>query len=149
MDAKVSQKPFNKPDHTGPERAPISVKQFGPRGRGVVAEAHLRMGELVERSPVLVIPDGDRSLIDRTIVFTYVFVCEKGLAEEDLYRHKGRAAITLGYTGLLGHSFRPNCVFKRRIDDNFIDVIANRDSRAGEELTIDYQRTLWFDPEPI
>jgi len=66
--------------------------------------------------------------------------------EEDLYRHEGRAAIALGFTSLLNHSCAPNCVFVRHIDDLVLDLVAARAIEAGEELTIDYQMTLWFAP---
>ena len=103
-------------------------------------------GELVERSPVLVIPDVDRAAVDGTIVFTYVFMWEHDTTEEDLYQHRGRSAIALGYTSLLNHAYTPNCEFVRHIDDLTIDLVALCDIEAGEELTIDYQMTLWFKP---
>jgi hypothetical protein len=120
---------------------------MGTRGRGVVADARLVRGQLVERSPVLVIPHTDRAVIDDTVVFTYVFMWEHNTVEEDLYRHEGRAAIALGFTSLLNHSYAPNCEFVRHIDELVIDLLALRDIEAGEELTIDYQMTLWFTPE--
>lgn len=120
---------------------------MGRRGRGVVADAPLRQGQLLERSPVLVIPHADRAAADRSIVFTYVFMWEHGTVEEDLYRHEGRAAIALGLTSLLNHSYAPNCTFVRHIDELLIDLVALRDIAEGEELTIDYQMTLWFTPE--
>jgi SET domain-containing protein len=127
-------------------RAPVYVKDFGSRGRGVVAAEDLEPGRLVERSPVLIIPSKERSTVDQTIIFTYVFMWEPHSIEQDLYKHNGRSAIALGYTSLLSHSFEPNCSFVRHIDEFFIDVFAKRLIRAGEELTIDYQMTLWFDP---
>ena len=129
------------------QRLPLRVLQMGKRGRGVVAEADIQAGTLIERSPVLVIPAGDRAAVDPTIVFTYVFMWEHDTTEEDLYRHEGRSAIALGYTSLLNHSYTPNCDFVRHIDEFAIDLIAHRDITAGEELTIDYQMTLWFTPE--
>ena len=112
-----------------------------------MADAPIRAGALIERSPVLVIPTPDRTASDGTIVFTYVFMWEHGTVEEDLYKHTGRAAIALGYTSLLNHSYTPNCEFIRHIDDLTIDLVALRPIDAGEELTIDYQMTLWFTPE--
>jgi uncharacterized protein len=129
------------------QRAALRIAHFPGRGRGVVAEERLAAGQLVERSPVLVIPGKDRAGTDPTIVFTYVFMWEHGTIEEDLYEHEGRAAIALGYTSLLNHSYKPNCEFIRHIDEFVIDLVALRDIEAGEELTIDYQMTLWFTPD--
>ena len=129
------------------QRAPLTIAVLGRRGRGVVAGRRIEAGELIERSPVLVIPARDRLATDATVVFTYVFMWEHGTVEEDLYKHEGRAAIALGYTSLLNHSYAPNCDFIRHIDELVIDLVARRAIDAGEELTIDYQMTLWFEPE--
>jgi uncharacterized protein len=130
-------------------RAPLAVRDFGNRGRGIVAIEDIEPGQLVERSPVLLIPPEDRQAVDDTIIFTYVFMWEHRTVEQDLYKHEGRSAIALGYSSLLSHSFEPNCNFVRHIDELLLDVYANRLIRAGEELTIDYQMTLWFDPVRI
>lgn len=132
-----------------PLRAPLAVENFGDRGRGIVALDDIEPGQLIERSPVLVIPSHDRLIADRTIIFTYVFMWEHHTSEEDLYKHEGRSAIALGYTSLLSHSSKPNCIFVRHIDELFIDVFAKSRIRSGEELTIDYQMTLWFEPVPL
>jgi SET domain-containing protein len=129
------------------QRLPLSIVAVGGRGRGVIADEPIRKGELVERSPVLVIPPSDRRAADGTIVFTYVFMWEHDTVEEDLYKHEGRSAIALGFTSLLNHSYEPNCDFIRHIDDLVIDLVAARDIEPGEELTIDYQMTLWFEPQ--
>jgi SET domain-containing protein len=130
-------------------RSPLAVVDFGIRGRGIVALSDMEPGHLVERSPVLIIPSSERLAVDRTIIFTYVFMWEHHTVEQDLYSHRGRSAIALGYTSLLSHSIEPNCTFIRHIDELFIDVFAKRAIRVGEELTIDYQMTLWFDPVSI
>lgn len=130
-------------------RAPLAVADFGDRGRGIVALENIQHGQLIERSPVLIIPADQRPVVDDTVIFTYVFMWEHDTVEQDLYNHRGRSAIALGYTSLLSHSFNPNCIFLRHIDELLIDVFAKRAIRAGEELTIDYQMTLWFDPVRI
>ena len=47
----------------------------------------------------------DRAVTDGTVVLTYVFMWEHNTVEEDLYRHEGQAAIALGFTSLLNHSY--------------------------------------------
>jgi hypothetical protein len=148
-----SPQPSPRPDPAEPitvqshQRTGLRIESRGVRGRGVVTEAAIAAGTLVERSPVLIIPEPDRAATDGTIVFTYVFMWEHDTTEEDLYRHTGRSAIALGYTSLLNHSYTPNCTFIRHIDDLAIDLVAARAIEPGEELTIDYQMTLWFTPD--
>src|ERR1700709_365952 len=132
-----------------PDRAPLEIVDFGDRGRGIVALTDLEKGQLIERSPVLIIPSEQRAMVDDSVIFTYVFMWEHNTTEEDLYKHSGRSAIALGYTSLLSHSYSPNCIFVRHIDELFIEIYADRLIKAGEELTIDYQMTLWFDPVKI
>jgi uncharacterized protein len=124
----------------------IGLHDFGDKGRGVVALCDIPLGTVIERCPVLIIPGKDRALTDRTIVFTYVYMWEHGTTEQDLYKGTGRAAIALGLSSLLNHSYAPNATFIRRIDDLELELKAGRDIAAGEEITIDYQMELWFDP---
>jgi uncharacterized protein len=72
---------------------------------------------------------------------------EHDTGAEDLYTQKGRAAVVLGFTSLINHSNSPNCDFVRYIDALALDLVAVRDIRAGEELTIDYGLTLWVTPK--
>jgi hypothetical protein len=130
-------------------RGNLAVADFGTRGRGIIALEDIGPGQLIERSPVLIIPAHDRPAVDQTVIFTYVFMWEHNTVEQDLYTHRGRSAIALGYTSLLSHSFEPNCNFVRHIDALLIDVFARVAIKAGEELSIDYQMTLWFDPVRI
>jgi|SRR5258708_3936808 uncharacterized protein len=124
----------------------IGVKQWAQKGRGIVALTDIPANTQLERVPVLIIPDRDRVATDKTIIFTYVFMWEHGTTEQDLYRHEGRAAIALGLTSLLNHSYHPNARFVHHIDDLEIELISRRFIRRGEEITIDYEMDLWFDP---
>lgn len=127
-------------------RRALRVRQVPGKGRGVFAREVIERGALIERSPVLLIPDLDRKRVDPTIVFTYVFMWEAGTTEQDLYSGVGKAAVALGLTSLLNHSHRPNADFVRHFDELTIDLVALRDIQCDEEITIDYQMDLWFDP---
>jgi len=128
-------------------RVPLRVVQAGRRGRGVVAEREISRGELIERAPVLIIPEAARAAVDPTNVGNYIFMWEHDTVGQDLYSQKGRAAVVLGYTSLVNHSPEPNCDTVRYIDACALDLVALRPIAAGEELTIDYGLTLWFTPE--
>ncbi len=128
------------------QRKLLRVVEFGPKGRGVAAAQDIKKGDLIERAPVLIVPHKDRAAVDPTVIFTYVFMWEKGTVEQDLYKHEGRAAIALGFSSLLNHSYTPNADFHRHIEELTLDIVALRDIEAGEEITIDYQMTLWFNP---
>ena len=129
------------------QRLPLRVVELGRRGRGVVAERAIEAGALIERSPVIIVPEAERAAIDPTNVGNYIFVWEPGTRGEDVYTGRGRAAIALGYTSLLNHSAEPNCAFVRHIAARTLDLVALRRIEAGEELTFDYDMTLWFAPE--
>ena len=129
------------------DRVPLRIALMGGKGRGVVAERDITAGELVERAPVLIVPEADRAGIDRTSLGNHIFMWEHDTVAEDLYTQKGRAAVVLGVASLLNHSGDPNCDFVRYIDALALDLVAIRDIKAGDELTIDYGLTLWFTPK--
>jgi SET domain-containing protein len=123
----------------------IGVRSFGSKGRGVVALQDIPQGTVIERCPVLIIPEMDRVYTDRTIMFSYVYMWEHGTTEQDLYGGKGRAAIALGLSSLLNHSYSPNAEFRRCIDTLELELRSCRPISAGAEILIDYQMTLWFE----
>jgi SET domain-containing protein len=124
----------------------IRIIPFGTDGRGVEALRPIVAGELIERSPVILVPEHDRVAVDTSNVGSYIFMWEHGTTGEDLYSQRGRAALVLGFTSLVNHSDDPNCTIVRYIDALAIDLLALRDIDAGEELRIDYHMRLWFTP---
>ena len=129
------------------QRAPLRIVHLGGRGRGVVAGRRIAAGELIERAPVIIVPEEDRAAVDPSSVGGHIFVWEHGTIGEDIYRKQGRAAVVLGFSSLVNHSDDPNCRFIRHIEALALDTIAVRTIRAGEELTFDYGMELWFTPE--
>jgi SET domain-containing protein len=123
----------------------IGVEHFEGKGRGVVALRDIPASTVIERCPVLIIPDHDRAKTDETVVFTYVYMWEHGTTEQDLYNGKGRAGIALGISSLLNHSYDPTATFTRLIDTLELELRTCRAVSAGTEITIDYQMKLWFD----
>ena len=126
---------------------PLRVISTCNKGRGVVADREIACGELIERAPVLIIPEAERGVVDATNAGNYIFMWEHNTVAADLYTGKGRAAVILGHASLVNHSDTPNCDFVRFIEALTLDLFALRTIRTGEELTIDYGLTLWFTPE--
>ena len=123
----------------------IGVRDFGIKGRGVIALCNIPAGATLECCPLLIVPERDRMNTDPTVIFTYVYMWEHGTTEQDLYAGVGRAAIALGLSSLLNHSYTANATFIRHIDDLELELRSNRAISAGEEITIDYQMKLWFE----
>lgn len=129
------------------QRVPLRILRLGGRGRGVVAARRVAAGELVERAPVIVVPEEERAAVDASSVGAHIFMWEHETTGQDIYSQRGRVAVVLGFASLVNHSSDPNCRIVRHIEALALDLIALRGIEDGEELTFDYGMTLWFDPE--
>ncbi len=122
--------------------AKIRLAASAGRGRGVVATAAIAAGEIFERAPVLVSPATEWSHVEQTVLFHYCFAWGPQLEH---------AAIGLGYASLYNHSYTPNAVYLRQLDELLIHFVALRDIAAGEEITVNYNndpadtQPVWFD----
>ena len=125
----------------------VEVRRVGNRGRGgrgIFAKEAIKAGTLIERSPVLVVPDeqvfGPKEGESPCPRLTwYVF---------DWREVNGRSevAIGLGYLSLYNHAWLANATWEARAPD-LITVTAYRDIPAGGEVTINYHGEP-DDPEP-
>jgi SET domain-containing protein len=123
----------------------IQITEIRPspgKGRGVFALRPIAAGELIERAPVVVIPEGQWEKFEKTILFNYYFSWE---------RH---SALVLGYGSLYNHSYQPNARFVRQFKEEAMDFIALRAIATGEEIVINYNgdptddSPLWFHALP-
>ena len=111
------------------------------RGRGMFATRRILKGELIERSPVIVLNEKQWPVAERTILSNYAF--DWGEKDE-------QAAIALGYVSIYNHSYSPNAQLEQMLDELMMEVIAIKDIQPGEEVTINYngepesQDDLWF-----
>lgn len=96
----------------------------------MVAIRRVAKDELIERAPVVVIPDADWSIVDTGVLSAFCFQWE-GSTE-------GAAAIALGHASMCNHSYTPNAYARQRTRAKLIDFIALRDIEAGEEVTLNY-----------
>ena len=123
----------------------IAVHNTPNKGRGVFALRDIAGGELIERATVLIIPAREWSYLRNTILNNYCY--RFGPNQE-------HAALALGYGSLYNHSYTPNAVYEVRDEEMVVQFNALRDIRAGEEITVNYNRDprdkspVWFDVLP-
>lgn len=101
------------------------------KGRGVVALRDLAAGDIIERSPVLIVPN---TVADDTLLDEYVF-----------WWTPTECAVALGLMMVYNHSDDPNAKMDCQYDDRTVTMTALRSIRAGEEICWNYGIELWFD----
>jgi SET domain-containing protein len=110
------------------------------KGRGVFAQRPLLKGELLEIVPVIVIPEKERTFIDQTVLTNY-------------YYEWGEYGIALGtgFALMYNHSYYPNAIYVKKIEQKVLEYFVWRNIEAGEEITINYNSgnpedltPLWF-----
>ncbi len=123
----------------------IVVRNTPNKGRGVFAGRNFAERELIERTPVLIVPAEEWSYIRNTILDNYCF--RFGPNQE-------HAALAMGYGSLYNHSYTPNAVYEVIDGETVIQFTALRDIQVGEEITVNYNRDprdnspVWFDVLP-
>ncbi|MFT3705436.1 MAG: SET domain-containing protein [Agriterribacter sp.] len=112
------------------------------KGRGVFTRKKIKAGVIVEISPVIVMSNEERKLLDQTLLHDYIFVWG-----ED----QQRCCMALGYIAVYNHSYQSNCEYFMDYDDNIMFIKTVRAIDEDEELTINYnggwnnQQKVWFD----
>ena len=116
----------------------VEVRASPGRGRGIFARAAIVPGAIIETAPVIILPAADGPALDRTVVYEYYFYWD---GDPDGI---GRGALGLGLLSLCNHSPRPCARVERNYANLTLDLVAIAPIRPGDEVTIDYNCTLWF-----
>jgi|ERR1041384_3718482 uncharacterized protein len=119
----------------------LEIRSEPAKGRGVFARAPIAAGSLIEAAPIIIVPPAQCALLDQTILHDYYFHWD-GDPEGD-----GSGAVALGLVALCNHSRRPNARVRRNLAQETLDLLALSPIAAGDEVTIDYNCPLWFDPQ--
>ena len=121
----------------------VAESQMPDAGRGVFARVAIRKGELIERCPVIPIPEHDVAALSHSILLTYFYFFGK---------NKERMVVALGFGSIYNHTYSPNATYKEQEEEQSIDFIALRDIGKDEEITVNYvqekkeKHPLWFSP---
>lgn len=120
----------------------LFVAPSGSKGRGVYTSKNIPANTVIEISPVIVLTNKERSTIEQTRLYDYLF--EWGRS------HK-QGAVGLGYVSLYNHSYDANCIYDMDYDGKLITIQTIRPVKKGSELCINYNATpddtkkVWFD----
>jgi SET domain-containing protein len=112
----------------------IAPSELG--GRGVFTAEDLDAGLLIEVSPVLILTEEHRSIVEKTALNNYIFAW--GDDEK-------KAVVAWGYVSIYNHSYTPNCSYEMDMEDDWIRIVTLKPISSGTELTINY---LGDDPKP-
>ena len=112
-------------------------------GRGVYAKYDIKKNELIEKCPVIEVPQHDVANLCESILITYFYYFGK---------KKERVLIALGFGSIYNHTYEPNARYKISEEEMTIDFIALKDIRKNDEITVDYSNgnpkdksPLWFE----
>jgi len=119
----------------------LEIRSDPVKGRGVFARGPIAAGSLIEAAPVIVVPGAQCPLLDKTVLHDYYFHWD-GDPDGD-----SPGAVALGLVTLCNHSRRPNARVRRNLVRETLDLLALAPIAAGDEVTIDYNCPLWFDPQ--
>lgn len=120
----------------------LYVARTKKMGNGVFTSEPIKANTIVELSPVIVMSNEERELLDQTLLHDYIF--EWG-------SRKKQCCMATGYVPLYNHSYNSNCEYEMEYDKAIIAVRAVKNISAGEELFINYNGTfndgkrIWFD----
>jgi uncharacterized protein len=112
----------------------LRLKPAGIKGLGVFSLRRFHSGEIVERAPVIVLPDPQWQLLNLTALQHYYY-----------YWDSDSVAIASGFGSFYNHSDTPNAKCIKRVDEQIMEWTAIRDIEADEEINIQYGCPVWFD----
>lgn len=110
------------------------------KGRGVFAAKDFKKGEIIECTPLILIPPEQVRFVKHTILSHYIFALGAR-----------QCAIVLGYGSLYNHSYQPNAVYTYLVEEQCFEFEALMDITSGQEITVNYhgdpdgKDLVWFD----
>jgi SET domain-containing protein len=97
--------------------------------RCIKAARDIKKGELIERCPVIFVPDTQCDDLEKTSLSHYYYCW-----------NDEKHAVVLGYCVLTNHSYTPNAEFKKNIKNKTMDYYALKDIKKDEEILINYNQ---------
>ena len=118
------------------------------KGKGLFAKKNIRKGKIIDTAPVILIPNKDYELIDKTIVSNYCFTWEN-----PKYQSEYKMVLAMSICQFMNHSYDPNVNYEYNYKNDTIKFRAIKNISTGEELTVNYngrvddKSPVWFEVE--
>ena len=107
----------------------LYVDRSSIHGRGVFTQKAFDRGEIIERSPLVLINETDSELLKESVLYDYYFTVQDP---------KTPIAFSLGFGSVYNHASPSNASYSIDIPSALIIIKAHRFIDAGEEITINY-----------
>jgi SET domain-containing protein len=125
----------------------VKVKFISPsKGKGLFAKKDMQKDTVIDIAHVILIPNKDYRLLEKTNLSNYCFVWEN-----PKYKSEFRNAIAMSICQYMNHSYQPNVRYEYNYRNDTIKFITMRNILKDEELTLNYngeindKSPLWFD----
>ncbi len=109
----------------------ISESKIENAGMGVFASHDIKIGEIIEKCPIILLDEPDILEIRKTKLRNYYFMWGN-----DKRYHKG--AICLGFGSIYNHSYSPNATYRKVFIEGKIEFIAIKNISSDDEITVNY-----------
>ena len=126
----------------------LEVKYVSPKkGRGLFAKKNIQSGKTIEVANIILIPNKDYEIIQKTCIYDYIFTWDDPTQPEHMN------AIAMSICQFMNHSYEPNVQYYYDYKKQTIDYIALKDIKKGEELLVNYnglvddKSSVWFEIE--
>ncbi len=118
----------------------VSQSRMKNAGRGVFAKCAIKKGEIIEKCPVIEIPEYEIPHASEGFLVTYFFFFGK---------KKEQMMLALGFGSLYNHTDQSNATYKYKQKEKVIDFVALADIKKDDEITVSYnsknKSPIWFE----
>ncbi len=111
-------------------------------GRGVFANTSIKIGKVIEKCPIIEIPEGNITNLEASNLLNYIYFFGE---------RKDKQLIALGYGSIYNHNYIPNAKYRIIPKARTIEFISIKNIKKDEEITVNYVQgnhksaPLWFE----
>ena len=117
----------------------LYIAESHNRGRGIFTSKNIPAGKTIEISPVIVMSEQEKTLLDQTLLHDYIFHWGKD---------EKQCCVALGYVSIYNHDYLSNAEYEMDYSAASIRITTVREIKRGEEIFINYNGT-WNNSKPV